>query len=198
MKNEYRIDIKVRNNLILEKIEQAGYKTISEFCKKTGINYQYLCRLIALKMGAVDARDNHRAIVLELCSHLKCDIDELFTERQKTANATSNSRTLKVNEYEMMLILQRETDSTELLEDDVSKLQLNEAIEEVLSTLTEREAKVIKMRNGIGNNGECTYDEISKHMGVTRERIRQIEQKALIKLRYESRAKKIEGYLEQD
>ena len=71
---------------------------------------------------------------------------------------------------------------------------LAEATLEVLQQLTEREQKVLRMRFGIGMNTDHTLEEVGKQFGVTRERIRQIEAKALRKLRHPSRAKKLKTF----
>jgi len=73
---------------------------------------------------------------------------------------------------------------------------LAEATLDVLEQLTEREQKVLRMRFGIGMNTDHTLEEVGKQFGVTRERIRQIEAKALRKLRHPSRAKKLKTFAE--
>jgi RNA polymerase primary sigma factor len=77
-----------------------------------------------------------------------------------------------------------------------SRELLKENIEEVLSSLSDREAKVLKMRFGLMNEKPMTLEEVGREFGVTRERIRQIEAKALRKLRHPSRRKKLQDYLE--
>ena len=71
---------------------------------------------------------------------------------------------------------------------------LTEAIDEVLQTLTPREAKVLMMRFGIRMNTDHTLEEVGKQFNVTRERIRQIEAKALRKMRHPSRVEKIKSF----
>lgn len=73
---------------------------------------------------------------------------------------------------------------------------LKEQLVEVLSTLTEREQKVLKLRFGLEDGRARTLEEVGKQFDVTRERIRQIEAKALRKLRHPSRSKKLKDYLE--
>ncbi len=75
---------------------------------------------------------------------------------------------------------------------------LGEATQEILSTLTPREAKVLRMRFGIDMNTDHTLEEVGKQFDVTRERIRQIEAKALRKLRHPSRAEKLHSFLDQE
>lgn len=73
---------------------------------------------------------------------------------------------------------------------------LKEQLEEVLETLTEREKKVLRLRFGLDDGRARTLEEVGQFFGVTRERIRQIEAKALRKLRHPSRSKKLKDFLE--
>lgn len=75
---------------------------------------------------------------------------------------------------------------------------LREAMREVLSSLTPREAKVLRMRFGIDMNTDHTLEEVGKQFDVTRERIRQIEAKALRKLRHPTRAEKLQSFLDRE
>jgi RNA polymerase primary sigma factor len=75
-------------------------------------------------------------------------------------------------------------------------VDLQEQTESVLKTLTPREEQVIKMRFGVGDGGERTLEEVGQRFGVTRERIRQIEAKALRKLRHSSRSRKLRAFLD--
>lgn len=80
--------------------------------------------------------------------------------------------------------------------DQASKQLLKDHLDEVLDTLSDREARVLKLRFGLEENKQMTLEEVGKVFGVTRERIRQIEAKALRKLRHPSRRKKLHDYLE--
>lgn len=80
--------------------------------------------------------------------------------------------------------------------DQASKQLLKDHLDEVLETLSDREAKVLKLRFGLEGNKQMTLEEVGKVFGVTRERIRQIEAKALRKLKHPSRRKKLQDYLE--
>ena len=82
--------------------------------------------------------------------------------------------------------------------DDATAAGLREATRDVLNNLTEREAKVLKMRFGIDMPTDHTLEEVGKQFDVTRERIRQIEAKALRKLRHPSRSEHLRSFLEND
>ena len=80
--------------------------------------------------------------------------------------------------------------------EQVINTNLKDVTEAVLKTLTPREEKVIKMRFGVGDGSEHTLEEVGQNFAVTRERIRQIETKALRKLRHPSRSRKLKAFLE--
>jgi len=81
--------------------------------------------------------------------------------------------------------------------DAASYTMLREQLEEVMNTLTPREAKVLKLRFGLEDGKSRTLEEVGKEFNVTRERIRQIEAKALRKLRHPSRSKKLKDFLNE-
>ena len=82
--------------------------------------------------------------------------------------------------------------------DETINSGLSESTREILSSLTPREAKVLRMRFGIDMNTDHTLEEVGKQFDVTRERIRQIEAKALRKLRHPSRAHNLKSFLDND
>jgi RNA polymerase primary sigma factor len=78
--------------------------------------------------------------------------------------------------------------------DSVSEHLLREKVEEVLSTLSPREARVLRMRFGLCGEHPCTLEEVGQKFGLTRERIRQIEGRALRRLRHPRRARQLQEY----
>jgi RNA polymerase primary sigma factor len=80
--------------------------------------------------------------------------------------------------------------------DAASLTMLRTEVEDILDTLTPRERRVLQLRFGLIDGHQRTLEEVGKRFGVTRERIRQIEAKALRKLRHPSRSKKLKDYLE--
>jgi len=87
-------------------------------------------------------------------------------------------------------------DSQVAPDEAASKQLLKDHLDEVLATLSEREAKVLSLRFGVDGGQPRTLEEVGKVFGVTRERIRQIEAKALRKLKHPSRRKKLQDYLD--
>ena len=74
---------------------------------------------------------------------------------------------------------------------------LHEVTKDILDSLTQREAKVLRMRFGIDMNTDHTLEEVGKQFDVTRERIRQIEAKALRKLRHPSRSEHLRSFIDE-
>lgn len=81
-------------------------------------------------------------------------------------------------------------------EDSAANQLLKEQVQEILDVLTEREQKILKMRFGLDDGKSHTLEEVGQEFSVTRERIRQIEAKALAKLRKHKDAKKLYEYLQ--
>lgn len=99
-------------------------------------------------------------------------------------------------------ILEKECNEYEYIQEDIACFEkvdiscLNSIFKELLSTLTPREEKVLKLRFGFSDGRERTLEEVGKELNVNKERVRQIEAKALRKLRHPSRIIKLTGYLE--
>jgi len=89
-------------------------------------------------------------------------------------------------------------DSGESPVDTATSEMLKDRIEQVLKTLTYREREIIKLRYGIGDGYTYTLEEVGKIFKVTRERVRQVEAKAIRKLQHPVRARKLEGFLDRD
>jgi RNA polymerase primary sigma factor len=88
-------------------------------------------------------------------------------------------------------------DKSTLTPSDAASYQLlREQVEDILSTLSDREARVLQLRFGLEDGRNRTLEEVGRDFGVTRERIRQIEAKALRRLRHPTRSKKLRDFLE--
>ena len=102
----------------------------------------------------------------------------------------------EIPSYEEYLVGYNKYANSDDIEEYLNKKELEERMDEVLDTLTPREAKVLKLRNGLGGEPPQTQDSVGRVFSVTGGRIGQIEAKALRKLRHPSRSRKIRGFLE--
>ena len=131
--------------------------------------------------------------VEEIAKELGLPVEKLI-EANRTAADTLSLDTPVGDEEDTSIGSFVEDERTPGPADATSNALLAEALKEILDTLTEREADVLKMRFGMYDGRTHTLEEVGQIFGVTRERIRQIENKAIRKLRHPSRAKKIRDF----
>lgn len=129
----------------------------------------------------------------EIAAELNLPIEKII-EANRTAADTLSLDTPVGDEEDTTIGSFVEDDNTPGPADVTSNTLLAEALSEILDTLTEREADVLRMRFGMYDGRTHTLEEVGQIFGVTRERIRQIENKAIRKLRHPSRAKKIKDF----
>ena len=131
--------------------------------------------------------------VEEIAAELNLPVEKII-EANRTAADTLSLDTPVGDEEDTSIGSFVEDDRTPGPADATSNALLAEALKEILDTLTEREADVLRMRFGMYDGRSHTLEEVGQSFGVTRERIRQIENKAIRKLRHPSRAKKIKDF----
>ena len=129
----------------------------------------------------------------EIADELNMPIEKII-EANRTAADTLSLDTPVGDEEDTTIGSFVEDDNTPGPADATSNTLLAEALGEILNTLTEREADVLRLRFGMFDGKTHTLEEVGQIFGVTRERIRQIENKAIRKLRHPSRAKKIRDF----
>ncbi len=131
--------------------------------------------------------------VEEIAAELNLPVEKII-EANRTAADTLSLDTPVGDEEDTSIGSFVPDDMTPGPADATSNALLAEALKEILDTLTEREADVLRMRFGMYDGRTHTLEEVGQIFGVTRERIRQIENKAIRKLRHPSRAKKIKDF----
>ena len=129
----------------------------------------------------------------EIAAELNLPIEKII-EANRTAADTLSLDMPVGDEEDTTIGSFVEDDNTPGPVDATSNAMLSEALTEILGTLTEREADVLRMRFGMYDGRTHTLEEVGQIFGVTRERIRQLENKAIRKLRHPSRAKKIKDF----
>ena len=131
--------------------------------------------------------------VEEIAKELNLPVEKII-EANRTAADTLSLDTPVGDEEDTSIGSFVEDERTPGPSDATANAMLAEALKEILDTLTEREADVLRMRFGMYDGRTHTLEEVGQIFGVTRERIRQIENKAIRKLRHPSRAKKIKDF----
>ena len=182
---DYRVQIKVRNARLLRAIEKAGHQPGQIFAREVGISYTgHLLPYLNLKRTPFDENGDLRPCAEMLCVFLNRLPDELWSEEQRYPLLT-NAAEIELSAASVHELLASPSDCADPLS-LLEKKQTAQAIDALLDTLTPREAEVLRLRHGI--DGEpMNLEEMAKAKGCSRERIRQIEAKALRKLRAPAR-----------
>ena len=177
-----------------------------EACKAKSITLGQLAKMLGCHYGTVSAIVNLRKLAKEqtkirIAVILEQPIDYLFPEFLEVAIKTGvfHKRQVKLNEPQLISLTEAKKelvyDDAQMIDDIDRKLlvaPINDILEE---TLTRRERTVIERRFGFGGTAPATLEVIGKDFGVSRDRIRQIESKALRKLRHPTISKVLKGLL---
>ena len=175
--NEYVIHARLKNNLLLSRILSVS-KNVHRFCLRYKVNQCSVGLLINLKSPALNGKGSWTKMALRLAEIFVVPPEELFDEEQRVLRLRSN---------EAFIELSRQT--ALLYADPIKKLEDTDLVEKLLASgLTPREEKVLRLRFGVGNEeGPMSLEDVGKCYGVTGQRIRDIEKRAIRKLRHPSR-----------
>ena len=189
-----RVIARIKNENFYSARIAAGFPTLVSLSKASGIpqgvlgnyeNFKSCPRFLSLKSEGVEK-------LLRLEELLDKKIEELFPPEYGVAVSNKIRNRIEFVREQLYLPTAKEllllpTPEEEGPESQTIKEELREAVMESFKSLTHRETAVLKLRFGLGEDGECTLDEVADKLKVTRERIRQIEAKALRKLKHPSR-----------
>ena len=172
MTKDYRIKITIRNERLLSAIESMGYASVRKFSNAFGLGYMTVVNIVSGKIKPINDKGFVIPTVEKILDILGLNIEEAFTPRQ-LQGFKKHSYNFSIKEKEIESLMNPVKNSElKLIESDVKT-----ALENSMKTLTPREELVI--------------DEIAKFIGVTRERVRQIEIRGIKKLRHPARMSKI-------
>ena len=178
---DYRVEVKVKNNYLFSMMKSYGIENVSQLGKATGLSLNVLYAYLNLTKTPHTKKGHLLPSVETLCSFFSCAVDDLFPPQHIENPLEKNSGVIEANMNELVSsnLLGGGTDPLELLEkQDTPKL-----LSSMLEKLNPRERMVIKARFGLDGEEEKTLQEIAEVLDVCRSRARQIEAKALRKLR---------------
>jgi len=189
---EIRVEVSLKNNRIYQLRKKLGLFQ-KEIGLIIGVSQGHYGMIENFKESPICTNPKHREYgsmkpwVAELCSLFNVTPEYLWPDDLKNAIAKNYNYELSMNEAKQLSVGNPER---RLLDKECSLV-----INDVLQTLTERERKVIEARFGLNGKEEKAYEEIGEDWDVTRERIRQIEAKALRKLRHPDRSGQLVPYM---
>lgn len=197
---EVRVKVSIKNN-ILFKYREGVCLDMRSFAKFLGVSIKWYQDMENLKTYPIKDGywDDH---ALQAATVLETEPEKLFPESLSLLTNNVSIKEMDVNEFKESLALiasngELSTPQYELLDIEHNK-RLTEQVSKALKTITPREERVVRLRLGLdGTDEEKTLEEIGEILGVGKERIRQIDMKALRKLRHRSRSKKLREFVEE-
>lgn len=195
---ELRVETRVKNNRLYRLIMEHN-PSVTAFGKAVGIRRDILYGLLSFRIPAYDGWQ-HNQLPTDLAQRIAAALGkpvEYVFPVQLCSQKTNSFRSVEIGIEHARRISQYSVAPKELGWDNPSKTMVKTCVEETLSEIPEREAKVIKLRFGFGDDAEpMSLREVAKKLRVTTERIRQIEAKAIRRLRHPTRSEGLRPLLE--
>lgn len=166
---DYAIKVTVKNGRILKRMRELGIETIAELCRQAQVNQQLAGQIINLKLTPKRENGEWREPVARIAGILQCDPHELFNEQQREVALPRNSAETYMDAPEVEKLMGGSPEGSTWAKIEANRL---------LDTLAPRERDIMEARL----QGE-TFKEIGKREGVCGNRIRQIEVKAMRKMK---------------
>ena len=179
--DEYRIKVTVRNNLLFTAIEKAGYKSSAQFCRVNSLSEQSVSAMVAMRMPPINKNGEFCELATQLMEILGAAPTDLWSQAQLTLRLKKNGGEKVVSEDAIPWLLEQNNTIMTLPspEDEHIKAETSSVINNILNSLPPREEKVLRLRF----EQDLTLDEVADSFDVSKERIRQIEKKALLRLK---------------
>lgn len=195
---EVRIEARVRNNVLWHAIYDM-WPSVAEFCRDSGFNQISIGAYLNLKQIPISTEGKFKGrwkpSAQKLAEYLGIPLEDLFP--LYLYDLPNKQVTLELSQKQLATTEQLDLlPAPKTVEDEMVRRDFLEATTEVLKTLWPREERIIRMRFGLDEDREATLKEVSQALGVTPERVKQLESRALQKLRHPSCNKKLREFLE--
>lgn len=190
---DYLITLTVKNNIMLNKMKENGFNTAASLSMATNVSQSMIGSYLNLKEIPFSRRKNEefKESIVKISKTLKMLPEDLFPEQHLRKVLNKNKATLEMSKQEVGNILEYNKDPQNLLEFKETEIDIKMA----LAVLTRREQAIIDFRFGVSGRETKTLQEIGDILGLSRNRICQIEAKALRKLKYNAaRGYILDGY----
>lgn len=199
--NEYRVRVTVRNNLILKAIEEAGYTNLAKFAKDNGISLHNLYHLINLRLPPMMVNGEFSDLAKLLMETLGACPSDLWSNEQLSLKLDKNKSEQAMSLNNMIAVMGNPNAEIrgflpQSMDESLDKAELSKIMADCLDSIHPRQAKVLRLRYGIGCD-EHTLEQVAAIFECSKERIRQIEAKAMRMIRLPSKSERVKDYLEE-
>lgn len=198
-RKDIRMDVRFRNNCILSKMESVGVESVAELARRIGVSVMSIHCYVNMTQVPFNKKGKMSRVVIKMCEFFKCSPEELFSSEQMETKLEKNRAAVEVSFEGVRAMLEHQPSELLALEDVVARDQIPGLITQALEHLTVRQRLVLTKRFGLQEEEEHTLEQVAEVLGVTRERVRQIEAKALRRMRNPSVSAALgDAYAHQD
>lgn len=193
---DYRIEVRVRNNWLLKKIEDEGYESIADFARKSKINQAHVSSFVTFREPPKNSKGQWTITFLKIAEALRCLPEDICPPQHHDKGLKKNKAVFEADVGEVAGYLTGNEDTARPAIDHIIEEERGRVITEVMSQrLTPREERILRLRFGLTEDGkEETLREVAERFDLSVDRIRQIEAKACSKLRHPTWSKKLREY----
>lgn len=179
---DFSVKITVRNARLLRALQEAGYETQADLARAMSRNVSHVNALFSFRSSPLLASGEWSDLAMDISSFLHLEPEELWPEQLKNILLRKNSREISLSADEMKAIAAPR------------KMEIDrKSLDRLLNGLSPKDKKVLVLRYGLDGGGEMTLDQVAKEFGVTRERIRQHEMRAIRTMKRPSLSKYLNG-----
>jgi len=191
---EYRVKVSIRNNLLLSAIEATGCKSVAQFCRDNEMHEGKLNALLCMRVRPVTVHGEFSTDAKKLMEILGATPSDLWTPEQLALRLPRNSAERNVGHEEVQALLQQHQNESLQLpspEENYANQERAEIVAKAMEKLKPQQQKVLALRF----TEDMTLEQTAQRIGVTRERARQIEARALRDLRHPKISKTLKEFL---
>ena len=182
---EYRLHVKVKNNYLFSAMERAGYWTVADVCHAGGLAQTDVGKVANLKTTLYNKRGETRPVFVKLSEFLRCLPEDLIPPQHVDAVLPSNTGNVEISFDDIQTLLPGFTPEQPLLPDAmIEQHELTAALASMIDTLPAREKRVLDRIFGLNGAEPCTLRALGEEFGLSQERIRQIQLRALRRLKH--------------
>lgn len=197
-KNDYLVEVKIKNNWLMKKIKENGYENGNQFAKAHSLQPTMVNSYLSFKEAPYNKKGEWRHSFIRISEALRCLPEDICPPQHLEKVLKKNKSTFEASFSDIAGYLTGNQDTAMPAIEKILKEEDLSGVSSVLQALTPREERVIRCRFGMTGDEEMTLAEVGQQFGVTANRIREIEAKALRKLKHPSRARDLKQILREN